>query len=448
MDRRLRRRRVLRVVLINLAVLVVGLAAVAFTMKSQGRSELNEQIALARKEGMATTFAELAPNPRVTDADNAAPFYKKAFADARPLREDLLMLIDWRAPPFDRHNPGDRATFTRLYARLKPAIANLVEGAKRPQCDFHFDLNATDPRGAVALGSDISPIVMAIRIQAELLSDEGHPRRGLALMRSIAPAGRHFIDYRLPFVFTILPFWIVSEAVTDFVTETIQKHGKELGVPKAALATLDALGADPDVIKAIVSDNLNATEWLKPIGIKEFIELYKPPGFDHKYGAEISRDSIIPGMVDRWKAIEFRVTREIVAAARKDGDNWASFHADAAAIADAAAAPKDVSHAYARERRTHRVFWIEFLAPLVSGRRVASQAAAIFAAWDVAGKLPGALPLPGLAAHDPLRDGPMKYTHTARGFTVSAVGRSRVWPRTDGRVVPQPDVIFTYPAKR
>jgi len=409
-------------------------------------AELVRQQALARSEGISLTVAEFIPHPPTTDAENAAPLYHQA--------AQLLIAANKESglsQKFDTYHFEKPETLAadRAYLELaEPALVIAEKGARRPKCDPHpsYVVDYFNP----APNSEFKLLAKTAVGRAELEARDGHAVEALETIGKFAPLSGHVAQSR-----TMIDA-LVHAAVDDIFASEIRKilrdHGVEPRVAAQAVLALKALGPMPALVPMAEAENLITLDALKPEHLKQ-PEVTEGGPEEDKDTKRMLKLAKLPGLPDRWRALQIETTRRFVTLFKTYAGDWRDLEVKSDSLTAELDKPADNIHGW-RAAMGGGPPWtgiLDIMALELSNRRVLTQAAAALDILSRTGKLPANLPLTGEAARDPLGKGALHYKLSAKGFTIYGVGPHGVdhggKPR-DPKLIPADyDVVFIYPDK-
>jgi len=133
-------------ILIGVAVIIVGLGVTYALALARSTARLRGAYAVLKQDGRPMRAIDIVP-PEVSDAQNAAPLYRKAAlllkGQSAPKNKHLLDHLAGLASSFvrDTLEPDKRAEFNELMAQevVISALATLEEALQRPACRFDHD---------------------------------------------------------------------------------------------------------------------------------------------------------------------------------------------------------------------------------------------------------------------------------------------------------------------
>lgn len=131
------------------ALAIIAILYVVFGLQSPGERQLLDQLALAKREGIPTTFAEYRSSlPAIDDADNAAPIYAKLEPRLQNLSIDESLGIDILRSPTE----ANLAKRDRVLSDNRAALTLIDEVVrKKGYRSKNFVSPATAPNPAPAL---------------------------------------------------------------------------------------------------------------------------------------------------------------------------------------------------------------------------------------------------------------------------------------------------------
>ena len=205
---------------------------------------LPAEIAGAKKEGLPTTITDLRPHPPVSDADNAAPLYRKLTAlYGKQSKKDAdadKVFVTEHLKVKERTSQDDQEI--RTYLKTFATELDLSErAAQKPSCDFARDwrkgFDVTFPELSVMRSG-----ARLLMLRAAVESDENQPIMALHDVTLAAKIAQHSAsDPTL--IASLVKIAIQAVASRRFV-EILQRYGTDPAIFAAAQEAATAL-ADP-----------------------------------------------------------------------------------------------------------------------------------------------------------------------------------------------------------
>lgn len=204
-------------------LVVFGLPTAFFLAKNRReQAALDEQLRLARQEGLPTTGDEYAATlPKVKDSDNAAPIYME-------LEKSHRKLIRWDKEIASRllDNPSkqDVDKARKYLATFEPELSLIDKAVTFPHCQFKRGWN----KQAVVLTPELATIKYAARlalVRGSIAACEGHTAKAIAEARKGIVVSRHLGEE--PYCISILVALAVENIVLRHLVAWQMEHPEE-----------------------------------------------------------------------------------------------------------------------------------------------------------------------------------------------------------------------------
>jgi hypothetical protein len=429
-----------RLVCIGVLVVVAVVAIAAFD-KVRGHQAYEQQLQLAKNEGIPTTFAELVK--RVPAAKDAAPIYQAAWKQ--------MFALHLGADPVLLH-PEMAAEARKFVTEAAPGFALLDKAVALPGCNL-----ATEPvdRLSFPVFERLRYLEKASVCEAELMAKGGHAVEALKLL-----GRRQMICTHLAQTPSTMTMLILVGLRADFqhsIARILDAYGREPGVARAASRAIQAVDPRLELVKVEEGELVSQLTTMSPKNLPS--ERDNTAGTDSTGTPDpevaeirrVNRLSFKPGMVDSWRAVQIHLSRDLIAATRKGAPTPVRLETSLNAISTSASSAPGDDHAWARamtaDDTDSKVY--DFTVRIESVNRVMLQACKTLEAWNATGKVPKALRRAGVESTDPFTNRPFHYSSTASGFKIYGVGAQGVdhggVPRSAVKSADDCDEVFEYP---
>jgi len=432
-----------------LAFAVAGIVVVRMLGLTGAASALDEQLRLARREGLAVEPADLARSP-VPDDQNAAHGLLEAFSAAKLLPGNPLKIV----ADFNSTKVHDDRIRKSLNA-LQPTLDTVVTSVQRPRFHLNWDWNKGYDlqRQEADVIDDVTKLDRCLRQRAHFEGLDGQ-REGA--IRSIIAAAR--LDRLLAEETTVYCYLArinIERGVLNEAEDLIRRFPGDAQMLQAAELVVTALGPLPD-IRAALGHEL----------VMERIFLHVLPNW-HESRSTIHVDSNfavaaqllkLKSLSDRNEANLVAETRRIYADLPRDGTDLSK------AMRSVKGMPDNFDPEPPRPIADLAVYRMEHLLPefkfgrgsldayaqCVARRRVFLAGIDILMQKSRTGAFPAGWAKAGPDGIDPFTDKPLTYHRTRDGFVVYSFDEDRKddggrsYRQTSGSGTRQ-DISFEYP---
>jgi hypothetical protein len=387
------------------------------------RAAANE-LALARKEGLWTSFDDLANRPAPPDARNAALIYQ-------PLCASFEAALPKNAVLDPALGAGGEPAFEAVYRGAEPFLREFERAAALPDCQFQRNWRS----GAAVVFPELAQMKLAFKIvctEATLMGRRGKAIQGLDLVRRFAPMGRHAGSDPIG----IAPMvQIAMDAIAFRAIQTILgSHGLEPGVLESAKAAMNAFGPPPDPLTSFRGECALVT------GEMDDSSMWKSFFNDGR----LDTLSHIPAVRDHWKADlvhSYRIAYTAVKATEPHlGETIARLQKLEAGYTEVVG-----------YLMMHQSYWYVTIAHDAANRAALRTLIAGLESWRSSGSPPTALPVTDPPVVDPRTEKPLGFAKLPRGFKVWCVGRDGKdhggvsYVPGSGHSMDESDTVYSYP---
>jgi len=213
------------------ALIVIGVVSVATYDAHQAEAKFQEQLRLARADGIPTTAAEFAATiPLVKPEDNAAPYYVKLV--------NLGQNDQPNAALFYSADPAALSKIQKLIDGAKEKFDLIDQAVSRPHCRFDRDWSL----GYAVLFKEFAPMKSAAKyllLRGNLAAAKGDPSAAIADFKKALVIARHLNEE--PTEIAFLVGVAIDEIALRFLTFWAMKYRDQAEYRAALSANFDAL---------------------------------------------------------------------------------------------------------------------------------------------------------------------------------------------------------------
>ena len=404
-------------------------------------AQLEEQLRLAKQEGLPLTPADLNLKP-ISEDDNAFTPIMNAFSQIKILPTDPTLILDKWQSTYGKVIPTDAQAEAAL-ADLKPAMDTAERASKRPYLDMHSQWDRASDLDFVA-DHPCRILAKCFIAKARLLRIKHKPEGAVQALKAAARLGALLSSSP-----TSVPLFtrVAIESLLFREASNFLRSDSSDGVVRGVTDVAATMGAAPNVKASMQGDFL----WLRS-GILEMGYMKDVTGTlydDDIYPAEwkLMRLSSISDL-NQANAIEF-FRRQYMAVPNGES-SLAGLPAKVQNVDNdvdmAGGLGYMASSRFLPSRHQLVESWMECLAR----RRVCAAGLDILAQRNRTGKFPATWSKPGVDGIDPFTDKPLIYRRKGAGFVVYSVDKDgkddggRPYP-LDNDVEHRQDISFEYP---